>query len=118
MLKVNYCLYVVGKVLTDTTALRASPVKHGSKVMLVATQGLHQGVVYISLFIYIVNYLLCLIGPINISCWNKIQVAFFCSTIKLAFRSIVVDVWDFDAFLLGFHIGHFQWRYLYGNYRI
>lgn len=32
-----------GKVLTDTTTLRASPVKHGSKVMLVATQGLHQG---------------------------------------------------------------------------
>lgn len=38
-----------GKVLVDATTLRSSEVTNGSKIMLMASQGLHQGVTVFSI---------------------------------------------------------------------
>lgn len=37
---------IKGKILDDSMTLRASEVKNGAKVMLMASQGLHQGVLF------------------------------------------------------------------------
>jgi len=50
----NLPLHVAGKVLTDTMSLKTLQIGHGSKVMLVATQGLHQGVISISCYLMLI----------------------------------------------------------------
>ena len=48
-------IIILGNVLEDSKTLKASNITNGSKIMLMASQGLHQGV-HIYIYIYIIFF--------------------------------------------------------------